>query len=389
MANLAVGSVPTKAGAGTKSVITTELRLRKRITLADQAWLARQLAVLSQAGLSMPASLGLLARQRSGKAVGKLAEQMRSGLLAGKTPSVVVAEHEDALGPMFVSMVAAGEHAGVLAATLARLADLLEVRLKLRKKTRAAVSYPVGVLCITVVLSLVILLVIVPIFGRMFAEFGASLPAPTRLLVSVSHLVLSHWYALPLVVAALIGAAVWGLRQDKIAYGASALALRLPVVGSLFSKTALARVSATISMMMSSGTDVLNVLAYASASTSNKVWSSMLDKVPELLRSGKGLSDSITVASAATPGTDVNFDVLAQMVEVGERSGTTSTVLEHLAKGVTEEVESNLETLESSLEPLLMIVVGAVVGAMIIALYLPIFHIITVIGNQTASSGGS
>jgi|GEM_PF-1455559 len=360
-----------------------DLRLSKRLKLADQAWLARQLAVLSEAGLGLPAALGLLARQKKGKAVGALAEQMREELLAGRSPSAVTAAHQDELSPLFASMVAAGEQSGVLPVTLNQLAGLLETRVSLKKKTRAALTYPSAVIVVTAVLAVVILFVIVPIFGKMFSQFGAKLPGPTLALVDVSHFFVGHWYALPVILAALGGLAWWGRRQEQVAYKVSAWSFKFPIVGSLLSKASLARVASTISTMMGSGTDVLTVLAYAAQATSNKVWSATLTRVPDLLRSGRSFSDSVAQAAQETPGTDSNFEVLAQMVEVGERSGATPAVLGRLAKSLTEEVEAGLSTLESSLEPLLIVVVGAVVGTMIVALYLPIFHIITVLGNQT------
>lgn len=365
------------------SFFQRDFRLTKRLKLADQAWLARQLSVLADAGLGLPAALGLLARQKKGKAVGALAEQMRTELLAGRSPSAVTAAHQDELGSLFASMVAAGEQSGVLPVTLNQLAGLLETRASLRKKTRAALTYPAAVIVVTAVLALVILFVIVPIFGKMFAQFGAKLPGPTLLLVNVSHFFVGHWYALPIILAALGALAWWGRRQEKVAYLVSSWSFKFPIVGHLLSKSALARVASTISTMMGSGTDVLTVLAYAAQATSNKVWSTTLTRVPDLLRSGRSFSDSVAQAATETPGTDSNFEVLAQMVEVGERSGATPAVLGRLAKSLTEEVEAGLSTLESSLEPLLIVVVGAVVGTMIVALYLPIFHIITVLGNQT------
>jgi type IV pilus assembly protein PilC len=168
------------------SFFQRDFRLTKRLKLADQAWLARQLSVLADAGLGLPAALGLLARQKKGKAVGALAEQMRTELLAGRSPSAVTAAHQDELGSLFASMVAAGEQSGVLPVTLNQLAGLLETRASLRKKTRAALTYPAAVIVVTAVLALVILFVIVPIFGKMFAQFGAKLPGPTLLLVNVS-----------------------------------------------------------------------------------------------------------------------------------------------------------------------------------------------------------
>jgi len=364
-----------------------DFRFTKRLKLADQAWLARQLSVLADAGLGLPAALGLLSRQKKGKVVGNLAEQMRTELLAGRSPSAVTASHQDELGPLFASMVAAGEQSGVLPVTLNQLAELLETRASLRKKTRAALTYPSAVIVVTAVLALVILLVIVPIFGKMFAQFGANLPGPTLLLVNVSHFFLGHWYALIILFAALGGLVLWGRRQEKVAYLVSSWSFKFPIVGHLLSKSALARVASTISTMMGSGTDVLTVLAYAAQATQNRVWSTVLTSVPDLLRSGRSFSDSVAQAAQETPGTDSNFEVLAQMVEVGERSGATPAVLGRLAKSLTEEVETGLSTLESSLEPLLIVIVGAVVGTMIIALYLPIFHIITVLGNQTPQGG--
>lgn len=372
-----------------KSFLQGELRLRKRLKTVDLAWLARQMAVLTDAGMGLPAALGLLARQRKGKAVGNLAEKMRQELLSGSSPSTVAATHQEELGSLFVSLVAAGEQSGVLPTTLSQLADLLESRARLRKKTRAAVTYPAAVVVVTFALAIIILMVIVPIFGKMFASFGAKLPGPTLVLVNISHFLTSHWYAVPLIIAA-IGAGAWAsAKQQQVKYFVSYLSLRAPIVGQLISKSSLARVASTISTMMASGTDVLTVLAYAAQSTSNQVWAAVLTKAPDLLRSGQSFSQSMSLAAQSTPGTDINFEVLAQMVEVGEQSGATPDVLGHMAKSLSEEVESGLATLESSLEPLLICIVGAVVGTMIVALYLPIFHIVTVLGNQGPSGAGA
>jgi type IV pilus assembly protein PilC len=360
-----------------------DFRFTKRLKLADQAWLARQLSVLADAGLGLPAALGLLSRQKKGKAVGALAEQMRTELLAGRSPSAVTASHQDELGPLFASMVAAGEQSGVLPVTLNQLAGLLETRASLRKKTRAALTYPAAVIVVTAALALVILFVIVPIFGKMFAQFGAKLPGPTLLLVNVSHFFLGHWYALPILLAALGGLAWWGHRQEKVAYLVSSWSFKFPIVGHLLSKSALARVASTISTMMGSGTDVLTVLAYAAQATQNRVWSTVLTSVPDLLRSGRSFSDSVAQAAQETPGTDSNFDVLARMGEDGVGAGATPAEHGRRARSQSADVYTGLSTLESSLEPLLIVVVGAVVGTMIVALYLPIFHIITVLGNQT------
>lgn len=365
------------------SFFQRDFRLSKRLPLADISWLARQLAVLSEAGLGLPAALGLLAKQKKGKSVGNLAEQMRVELLAGRSPSAVTASHQDELGPLFASLVAAGEQAGVLPDTLNQLAGLLETRASLRKKTRAALTYPAAVVVVVAILAVVILMVIVPVFGKMFAQFGAKLPGPTLIMVNASHFLLSHWYALPLILFGGGGLVWWGSRQERVTYAVSAGIMRAPIVGNLLSKSALARVASTISTMMGSGTDVLTVLAYAAQATSNKVWAATLTRVPDHLRSGRSFSDAVTQAASETPGTDINFDVLAQMIEVGERSGATPQVLGKLATSLTEEVETGVSTLESSLEPLLILIVGGVVGSMIIALYLPIFHIITVLGNQT------
>lgn len=372
------------------SFFQRDVRLTKRLRLADQAWLARQLSVLAEAGLDMPSTLRLLARQKKGQPVGKLADVMRDELLAGRSPSAVTAAHKDELGPLFASMVAAGEQSGVLPTTLNQLAGLLESRASMRKKTRAALMYPSAVIAVTGALALVILFVIVPIFSKMFAQFGAKLPAPTLILENASHFCLHHWYAVPLLGVLGVLGVWWGSRQEKIAYAVSATSLRLPIVGHLLSKSALARVSSTISTMMGSGTDVLTVLAYAAQATSNRVWQSVLTRAPDLLRGGRNFSDSVAQATQETSGTDGSFDVLAQMIEVGERSGATPDVLGRLSKALTEEVETGLATLESALEPVLILIVGIVVGSMIVALYLPIFHIITVLGNQSpgSQSGG-
>lgn len=357
-----------------------EIRFRKALKIADTSWMARQLAITTESGMPLARAMSMLARQRSSDTIGKVLADMNERLLAGSTASSAFRAHEAELGPLCVAMVSSGEVSGELGASLSKLAVLLETRDRLRRKVRSALVYPIGVFALSLVIALVMVIFIVPIFVKLFAQLGSKLPLPTLILVGISNTITANIWILPLAAVA-IGVGWHQLRTHhdtrKFLDKAS---LRLPVIGGLLTKAALARVSSTLSTMLSAGVPLLQALDYAQAAAGNLVFADALGGCGDAIREG------ISLSSAMSRYPEVP-EVLPQMIRVGEEAGSVGEVLERYSKRVETEVETTVEGLTAMIEPILVVAIGMLVGSMVVALYLPLVRIISVAGNTQGAAG--
>lgn len=352
-----------------------EISIRKTLKLGEAAWVARQLAVMTGSGTPLPRALSMLANQREGKKTGTILEDIQRQIVDGNRVSDSFRSHEQELGSLFVAMIDTGEKSGKLAESLDRLASLLERRNRLRKQVRSALVYPAGVFVTTTGIALGMVLFVVPVFRSIFAELGGHLPLPTQVLIAVSHILLTNLWILPV---AVIGGVV-GWRRARKSHDwhrrIDAAFLRIPVVGHLLSKAALARVSSTLAITLAVGVHLIEALDYAAASASNYVFADALRAAAEEVAGGKALSVALA-AQKSLP------EILSQMAEVGENAGSINETLSRYSEQASQEVDIAVEGLTAAMEPVLMIVLGTMVGGIVISLYLPMFRVITLIGSQ-------
>jgi type IV pilus assembly protein PilC len=368
----------TEAPAGTGLNREIRIGFGSGVKLKDLSIMARQMATMLGAGLSLLRTLGILAEQTENPKLADILTRVRDDVEIGNGLADAMHKHEAVFPPLMVNMVRAGETGGFLDASLDSIATNLEKDVKLRDSIKSAMTYPVMVLCMSLVGVLVMLTFIVPIFAKMFAGLGSKLPAPTELLVIISHQMV---WLMPLLIVAAIGGAWWwsGHKNDaKVRQFVDPLRLKMPVFGLLMKKIAIARFARNFSNMIGSGVPILQALQIVGETSGNWVLETALTNVRDAVRQGRGIAGPLEEQ-------DVFPKMVTQMIAVGEDSGSLETMLDKIGDFYDAEVTAMTDQLTAMIEPLMIAFLGVVIGGMVVALYLPIFDIT----NAVQSSGGS
>jgi type IV pilus assembly protein PilC len=354
------------AGTG----LNKEIRLGKgRVKPRDLALFTRQFATMLSAGLPIVRCLVILAEQTASARLRDVVHLVRDEVERGDSLSEALARHAE-FPPLMVSMVRAGEVGGFLDTTMNEIADSIEADVRLRGKIKAALTYPVAVGVIAIVIVTGMLMFVVPVFAEMFASFGADLPLPTRILVIVSDTIRNPLFFIPFA-ALVIGTVIWYRRNrnnPSVRAVIDPLKFKVPIFGPLFAKVALARFTRTFSTLMHAGVPILSALDIVGDTAGNVVITRAVVAVKESVRQGTGIAKPL----AEHP---VFPSMVVQMIAVGEDTGALDTMLRKVADFYDQEVEATTEQLMSLIEPVMIMTLGIVVGAMIVALYLPIFKI--------------
>ncbi|MGN6243396.1 MAG: type II secretion system F family protein [Motilibacteraceae bacterium] len=361
----------TKANTG----VNTELKipgLGGRIKLKDLAVMSRQFATMINSGLSLLRALDILANQTENKELAKVLASVRNDVETGVALSAAMAKHPKAFPPLMVNMCRAGEVGGFLDSVLLQIAENYEAEVKLKGKIKSAMTYPVVVFVLSIIAVIGMLLFIVPVFAKMFAQLGGTLPAPTRVLVFLSH---SLQLLGPVILVGLIvGVAVWRRvkHQENVRSVVDPIKLKMPVFGPLFGKIALSRFSRNLGTMMRSGVPILQSLEIVAATTGNIVLERAVRDVQESVRKGESLTKPLEQHKVFPP-------MVVQMMAVGEDTGALDTMLHKISDFYDQEVEATAEALTSLIEPLMIAFLGGIIGSMIVALYMPIFKVFDLI----------
>jgi type IV pilus assembly protein PilC len=345
----------------------------KKVKLKDLAIMSRQFATMINSGLSMLRALTILSEQTDNKELARVLGEVAKDVETGNALSGSLAKHPDVFPPLLVNMCRAGEVGGFLDSVLLQIAQNYEAEVKLRGKVKSAMTYPVVVFVMAIMAVIGMLLFIVPTFAGLFDTLGGELPAPTRVLVTMSHLLK---FAAPfLLVVAIVFPIVWRKikRKDRVRNFVDPLKLKIPVFGMLFQKIALSRFARNLGTMMHSGVPILQSLEIVSTTTGNVVLERAIKDVQESVRSGESLAAPLANHPVFPP-------MVVQMMSVGEDTGALDTMLHKIAEFYDQDVEATTEALTALIEPLMIAVLGAIVGSMIIALYMPIFKIFDLIG---------
>ncbi len=354
--------------------LNREIRFRKaRVKLKDMAIFTRQFATMLSSGLPILRCLAILSEQTESDRLRDLLIEVRDQVEKGDSLSGALARHED-FPPLMVSMVRAGEVGGFLDTTMLQIAESIEADVKLRGKIKAALTYPiaVGVLAILIVTGMLIF--IVPVFATLFSEFGGELPLPTRILVGASALVTNPLFFVPFLVV-VIGGTMWyrkNKNKPRVRRVLDPLKFKIPVFGRLYQKVALARFTRNFSTLVHAGVPILTTLDIVGETSGNVIISDAVADVKTSVRDGTGIARPLSDHS-------IFPDMVVQMIAVGEDTGALDTMLNKIADFYDQEVEATTESLMALLEPIMIMFLGGLVGAMIIAMYMPIFQIFELI----------
>ena len=370
-----MGYTPISIEERSKARFTADVSLPGiggKVKLKDVAVFSRQFATMINSGLSLIRALAILADQTENPQLAKVAGEVRLDVEKGSSLSVALAKHPKVFNRLFIAMVRSGEVGGVLDAVLVRLADTIEKQVELRRKVRSAMTYPVVVLSVCIVIATAMLLFIVPQFKAIYTDLGGELPMPTKVLISISDL-LKQFFPIFVLIA---GVAVFLFRRwIKSEQGRpkwDAFRLRVPVFGGLVRKTALARFSRTLAALTRSGVGILESLEIVADTAGNEVVSVAVRDTQQAVKRGDTLARPLEQHEVFPP-------MVVQMIAVGEETGALDEMLDKIADFYDQEVSATVDALTSLIEPMLIVFMGAIVGGMIISLYLPMFNIIKLI----------
>jgi type IV pilus assembly protein PilC len=363
-------SIEAEKGAGLK----TEVRLpgTGRVKLKDLAVFSRQFATMINSGLSLLRALTILGEQTGNKRLGQVITVVRTEVEKGTSLSAAMAKHPKIFNRLYVSMVRAGEIGGFLDQVLVKVAETFEKEVALRGKIRSAMTYPVVVFAMVLLIVTSMLIFIVPTFEGLYESLGGTLPLPTRMLIGASQGVRRYF----LLVLLAVVVAVFAFRRWKATpagrYRIDQFKLKVKVFGPLFHKTALSRFSRTLATLIRSGVPILQALEIVADTVNNEVISRAVRDVQDSVREGESLATPLS-KHPTFPA------MVVQMMAVGEETGALDTMLSKVADFYDQEVEAAVASLTSMIEPILIAVMGAAVGGMVVALYLPLFNIINLV----------
>jgi len=360
-----------------KSAVTKSRKKTWSVKETDLVLFTRQLSTMIEAGISLVQALTALYDQcdpKRQKNLRQIISDVTTRVQGGETFHESIAKHPRVFDRLFVSMVKAGEHGGLLAEILDRLAGFLEASARLRKKIKSAMTYPVIVICIAMAITTFLIVKVVPIFGEIFADFGSKLPAPTQFLIDVSDFMRGEWYFLLLGLFGIIFGVRTFIRSTRGKQLWDRWKLKLPVFGPLIHKICMSRFARTFAQLIRSGVPILEVLDIVGGASGNHVVETSIKGVSADVEKGDNLSVALSKKPIFPP-------MMLRMVAAGEATGKIDTMLEKMADFWDEEIEAMLDALTSLIEPMLIVVLGVIVGGIVIAMFLPIFKLNEVVSQ--------
>ncbi|MCL2503555.1 MAG: type II secretion system F family protein [Coriobacteriia bacterium] len=361
-------SVKPQSGFASLNNITIGSGIKSK----DVTIFSRQFATMINAGLSLTKCLSILAAQTENAYLRQVIAQLGKDVEAGQSLSDALSRHPKVFPPIFVSMVKAGETGGVLDQVLARVADHFEQEASLKGKVKSAMTYPVAMGGLVLVVLALMMIFVVPTFQKMFEDMGGDLPFMTQVLVNISSFVVSWSGAIAAVVAiGLIFVIRWWCSGPGKFFW-DQFCLNAPVFGSLVRKIAVARFTRTAGTLVSAGVPILTTLEIVADTSGNEVIARAVMRARSAIKEGETIAKPLSESK-------VFPSMVTQMIAVGEETGALDAMLEKIADFYDDEVGSAVDGLTSLIEPLMMATLGVIVGSMVVALYLPMFTVITLI----------
>jgi type IV pilus assembly protein PilC len=344
------------------------IRLGSGVKTEDMVIFTRLFATMIDAGLPIVQCLDILSSQAKNKYFGKIVGQVKASVEGGLTLSDALRKHPKIFDNLFVNLIAAGEAGGILDTILQRLSVYLEKAMKLKRRVKGAMVYPISVLCIAFVVVTVLLTKVVPVFENMFKEFGGGkLPAPTQFVIEDSNAMTTM---LPYINGTIVAVGVpmkMILKTEKGRLTFDGILLKLPVLGPVLRKVVVARFTRTMGTLLSSGVPILDAMDIVARTAGNKVVEQGILYAKNKISEGKDLASPLMETGLMPP-------MVVQMIAVGEQTGALDAMLTKIADFYEEEVDVAVASMTSLIEPMMMVFLGTVIGGLVVAMYMPIFE---------------
>lgn len=334
----------------------------------------RQLATMIDAGLPIVQCLEILGEQSENKLLRQTITAIRRDVEGGLTLADALRKHPKIFDDLYVNMVEAGEAGGILNTILNRIALFIEKASRLKKKVKGAMIYPVAIVLVAIVVVAVLMIFVIPVFAELYGSMGQALPAPTQICINISNIFVAYWWLMAAVGVGIVTAIKLYYKTPQGNMNIDALLLRMPVIGDLLRKVAVARFSQNMALLLSSGVPILDGLAITGRTAGNKV----VEKA--ILESRLSISKGNTVAEPLRES-KIFPPLVCQMVAVGESTGGLDGMLRKVSELYEEEVDDAVNNLTAMMEPAIMVVLGVILGGLVVAMYLPIFQMGSLAGG--------
>ncbi len=345
----------------------------QKITTADIAIFSRQLATMMASGIPMVQAFDIVGNGHDNQAMQKLILEIKGDVEGGSSLKEALAKHPLYFDDLFVNLVEAGEQAGALETLLDKIATYKEKTEAIKKKIKKALTYPIAVLVVAVIVTVILLIFVIPAFEDLFKGFGADLPSFTRMVVDLSQFVRTQgWMLLVGFGGAAFAFVYFKKRSKKMREGLDRLSLKLPIIGPILQKSAIARYARTLSTMFAAGVPLVEALESVAGATGNIVYETAVLGIRDEVATGQRLQQSME-------NTDLFPNMVIQMIAVGEESGQLDSMSAKVADFYEEDVDNAVDNMSSLIEPLIMAILGVLVGGLVIAMYLPIFKMGSVV----------
>ena len=352
-----------------KGVLNKEITIGNPVKQQDFVIYCRQFATLIRAGVSIVNATNILARQTESKHLAKILSAVEEDLRSGISFSDAAEKHPKVFPHLFINMVRAGEAAGTLDETLDRLATHMEKQYDLKKKVQSTMTYPIVLLVVIIAVVVFMMLTIIPNFVDMFESMGAELPAITQFMINVSKSLQNYWFLWFAIILAVIIVFSFLMKSNKdFNYSVHVALLKMPVFGKLLQKSAIARMSRTLSSLFSSSVPILQALTIVEKVIGNPVVSKVVLEARDSLEKGNRLSDPLEKSWVIPP-------LVTSMTSIGEETGTLDYMLEKIADFYEAEVERTVDSLKSLIEPIMILLMAVVVGVIVMSILVPMLSI--------------
>jgi type IV pilus assembly protein PilC len=347
---------------------------KRGVKVKDMSVFTRQFSTMINAGLPIVQCLDILARQTENEILRVTVSQVMLDVEGGSTLAEALGKHPKVFSDLYTNMVDAGEAGGILDVILSRLATYLEKADALQRKVKSAMTYPSIVATVAIGATVFMLMFVIPVFAKMFTDFGGTLPAPTRIVMGLSSFLRNYWWLLGGIAAALVVGYKQGRKNVKFRFKMDQGMLKMPVIGNVLRKGSVARFTRTLGTLVGSGVPILQGLDITARTAGNLVIERAVRATRDSISQGDSIADPLKRSEVFPP-------MVVQMIAVGEQTGALDEMLNKIADFYDDEVDTAVEQLTAVIEPILIVFMGVVVGGMLVAMYLPMFKMASVMSG--------